>query len=137
MYQFCALTNFQILKMRPNWTCMHCKPIPVMKTGVSLWSFSHRKKPVFITGNPVIITGMGLQCGNCFKVNYNFQTFYFLKLCPNCKLMFSFNQKSDWFWPLMQKLNNLIYTSKNFDCSKRSSIQNYQRSSSVSNEFGH
>ena len=29
---------------------MHCKPIPVMKTGFSLWSFSHREKPVFIAG---------------------------------------------------------------------------------------
>ena len=65
---------------------VHCKPIPVMKTGFSLWTFSHREKPVFITGipamrtgfpvmktgfsqwekvhreNPVFITGMGLQC---------------------------------------------------------------------------
>ena len=64
----------------------HCKPIPVMKTGLSLWNFSHREKPVFIIGNlvliagipvmktgfsvweklhkenPVFITGMGLQC---------------------------------------------------------------------------
>ena len=30
----------------------HCKPIPVMKTGFSLWSFSHREKPVFIAGVP-------------------------------------------------------------------------------------
>ena len=28
---------------------MHCKPIPVMKTGFSLCIFSHREKPVFIT----------------------------------------------------------------------------------------
>ena len=34
-------------------TTVHCKPIPVMKTRFSLWSFSHREKPVFITGNPV------------------------------------------------------------------------------------
>ena len=54
-------------------------PFPVMKTGFSLWGNSHREKPVFITGNPVLIAGilfssqgfpcedpvlpcMGLQC---------------------------------------------------------------------------
>ena len=31
---------------------MHCKPIPVMKAGFSLWGFSHRKKSVFIAGVP-------------------------------------------------------------------------------------
>ena len=41
---------------------LHCKPIPVMKAGFCLWGNSHREKPVFITGNPVLITGMGLQC---------------------------------------------------------------------------
>jgi hypothetical protein len=41
---------------------VQCKPIPVMKTGFSLGSFSRWEKPVFITGNPVFITGMGLQC---------------------------------------------------------------------------
>ena len=30
----------------------HCKPIPVMKTGFSLCSISHREKPVFITWGP-------------------------------------------------------------------------------------
>ena len=34
---------------------LHCKPIPVMKTGFSLWGNSHREKPVFIAG-------MGLHC---------------------------------------------------------------------------
>ena len=29
-----------------------CKPIPVLKPGVSLCSFSHKKKPDFITGTP-------------------------------------------------------------------------------------
>ena len=29
---------------------LHCKPIPVMKTGVSLCTFPNREKPVFITG---------------------------------------------------------------------------------------
>ena len=28
---------------------MHCKPIPVMKTGFSLCTFSNREKPVLIT----------------------------------------------------------------------------------------
>ena len=32
----------------------HCKPIPVMKTGFSLCSVSHREKPVFITWEPCI-----------------------------------------------------------------------------------
>ena len=32
----------------------HCKPIPVMKTRFSMWSFSHREKPVFIAGVPCI-----------------------------------------------------------------------------------
>ena len=27
---------------------VHCKPIPVMKTGFYLWTFSHREKPVFL-----------------------------------------------------------------------------------------
>ena len=31
---------------------VHCKPIPVMKTGFSQCSFSHREKPVFITWEP-------------------------------------------------------------------------------------
>ena len=31
---------------------VHCKPIPVMKTGFSLCSISNREKPVFITGIP-------------------------------------------------------------------------------------
>ena len=31
---------------------LHCKPIPVIKTGFSLCTFSHREKPVFITGFP-------------------------------------------------------------------------------------
>jgi hypothetical protein len=31
---------------------LHCKPIPVMKTGFSLCSLSHREKPVFITWEP-------------------------------------------------------------------------------------
>ena len=72
---------FKVKKYLP-----HYKPIPVMKTGFSLWTFSHREKPVFITGipamrtgfpvmktgfslweelhmeNPVFSTGMGLQC---------------------------------------------------------------------------
>ena len=37
---------------------MHCKPIPVIETGFSLRSSSHREKPVSITGNPVLIAGM-------------------------------------------------------------------------------
>ena len=32
--------------------CIHCKPIPVMKTGFSLCSISHREKPVFINWEP-------------------------------------------------------------------------------------
>ena len=31
---------------------LHCKPIPVMRTGFSLCSISNREKPVFITGIP-------------------------------------------------------------------------------------
>ena len=31
---------------------VHCKPIPVMKTGFSLCSISNRENPVFITGIP-------------------------------------------------------------------------------------
>ena len=31
---------------------LHCKPIPVMKTGFSLCTFPNREKPVFITGIP-------------------------------------------------------------------------------------
>ena len=30
----------------------HCKPIPVMKTGFSLCTFSHREKPVSISWDP-------------------------------------------------------------------------------------
>ena len=37
---------------------MRYKPIPVMKTEFSLWSFSHKEKPVFITENPVLIAGI-------------------------------------------------------------------------------
>ena len=37
---------------------IHCKPIPVMKTGFSLCTFSHREKPVFITRFP----GDGNRC---------------------------------------------------------------------------
>ena len=33
---------------------IHCKPIPVMKKGLSLCSFSHREKPVFITWEPCV-----------------------------------------------------------------------------------
>ena len=29
---------------------VHCKPIPVMKAGFSLWSFSHREKHVILRG---------------------------------------------------------------------------------------
>ena len=38
--------------------CIHCKPIPVMKTGFPLYSISHREKPVFITGIPAMRTGL-------------------------------------------------------------------------------
>ena len=31
---------------------IHCKPIPVMKTGISLCSISNREKPVFINWEP-------------------------------------------------------------------------------------
>ena len=31
---------------------MHCKPIPVIRTGFSLCSIFNREKPVFITGIP-------------------------------------------------------------------------------------
>ena len=31
---------------------IHCKPIPVMKTGFSLCTFSHREKPVSISWDP-------------------------------------------------------------------------------------
>ena len=31
---------------------LHCKPIPVMKTGFSLCTFSHREKPVSISWDP-------------------------------------------------------------------------------------
>ena len=31
---------------------VHCKPIPVMKTGFSLCTFSHREKPVYISWDP-------------------------------------------------------------------------------------
>ena len=34
-------------KIRVKW--LHCKPIPVMKTGFSLCTFSQKEKPVFIT----------------------------------------------------------------------------------------
>ena len=30
----------------------HCKPVPVMKTGFSLCTFSHREKPVSISWDP-------------------------------------------------------------------------------------
>ena len=49
-----------------NWywnKSVHCKPIPVMKTGFSLCSFSHREKPVFITGIPANENSFSL-CGN-------------------------------------------------------------------------
>ena len=39
---------------KPGEADMHCKPIPVMKTGFSLCSISHREKPVFITWEPCI-----------------------------------------------------------------------------------
>ena len=49
---------------------LHCNPVQGQyraRTGFSLWSFSHREKPVFITGNPfshcrdpVFITGISL-----------------------------------------------------------------------------
>ena len=54
--------NFTVYLWYVSIHMVHCKPIPVMKTGFSLGSFSHWEKPVFITGNPVFITGMGLQC---------------------------------------------------------------------------
>ena len=31
---------------------LHCKPIPVMRSGFSLCSISNREKPVFVTGIP-------------------------------------------------------------------------------------
>ena len=82
---------------KQNPSKVHCKPIPVTKTGFSLWSFSHREKPVFITGvpamrtgfpvmktgfslwekfhreNPVFITGMGLQCGSQSQLCFQFR----------------------------------------------------------------
>ena len=82
---------------------LHCKPIPVMKTGFSLWSFSHREKPFFVTGfpvmktdfslwgklhkeNPVPITGMSLQCSLkvCLIVIWNWEfhsEIVFIKHC--------------------------------------------------------
>ena len=35
-----------------DWKRVHCKPIPVMKTGISLCTFPKRENPVFITWEP-------------------------------------------------------------------------------------
>ena len=39
-------------KFTKKFSCIHCKPIPVMKTGFSLCSISNREQPVFITWEP-------------------------------------------------------------------------------------
>ena len=44
-------SNFKENKLVPL-IFMHCKPIPVMKTGFSLCTFSHREKPVFVDSVP-------------------------------------------------------------------------------------
>ena len=41
---------------------IHCKPIPVMKTGFYLCSFSHGEKPMYFHYILAMRTGMGLQC---------------------------------------------------------------------------
>jgi hypothetical protein len=41
--------NLLIKGGRYWFSVQHCKPIPVMKTGFFLCSFSYREKPVFIT----------------------------------------------------------------------------------------
>ena len=57
--------------------CIHCKPIPVMKTGFSLCTFSHREKPVFISWDPcnenrVFPAGKSTQEKPCFHYRDGF-----------------------------------------------------------------
>ena len=47
-----SLKNSLRKKERKSISVLHCKPIPVMKTGISLCSISNREKPVFINWEP-------------------------------------------------------------------------------------
>ena len=51
---FCFFNFFQLFfHYHIHQLCSgHCKPIPVMKTGFSLCTFSHREKPVSISWDP-------------------------------------------------------------------------------------
>ena len=40
------------LSVKMKSSSLHCKPIPVMKTGFSLCTFPNREKPVFISCDP-------------------------------------------------------------------------------------
>mgnify|MGYP006903695222 CR=1 FL=1 len=53
----CLYLNFCFMSFPlfcQSYVCkyLHCKPIPVMKTGFSLCTFPNREKPVFIAGIP-------------------------------------------------------------------------------------
>ena len=50
-WNFCWFMNKRLIYCTAN-------PFPVMKTRFSLWTFSHREKPVFITGIPAMRTGL-------------------------------------------------------------------------------
>ena len=55
--KFCTKTQFLwtwnfVVRQSRKQIMVHCKPIPVMKTGFSLCTFSHREKPVSISWNP-------------------------------------------------------------------------------------
>ena len=48
-YSFSAMFT---MRQSYLWSTVHCKPIPVMKTGFSLCHISNREKPVFINWEP-------------------------------------------------------------------------------------
>ena len=43
---FSLIYTFNTINLQVQSYCVHCKPIPVMKTGFSLFSISHRENPV-------------------------------------------------------------------------------------------
>ena len=88
---FCLMKSSDIVQF---------KPIPVMKTGFSLWNISHREKPVFTTGNPVLIAGIPVmktgfslwEFPHCSVFILFFYLFLWKKWCITLLLNSSYSQ---------------------------------------------
>ena len=97
--------SFQLFAFYLPLEKIHCKPIPVMKTGFSLCTFSHREKPVSISWDPcnenrIFPVGNTTQGKPCFHYRDGFAVNLFLEVLMSYKLeqlKFKFKKKY-WDW---------------------------------------